>query len=59
MHTHTVRYLPGGYDTELAENVEHFMELKVLAHKLGLISDEQLSSTEDDKEDAQQVTFLR
>jgi hypothetical protein len=43
----------------LAENVEHFKELKALAHKLDLISDEQLNSTEDDEEDAQQVTFLR
>lgn len=49
----------GGYDPLLAENVEHFVELKRLAHKMKLISEAQLTSTEDDKEGAQQVTFLR
>ncbi|ELR22987.1 mannosyltransferase [Acanthamoeba castellanii str. Neff] len=51
--------IAGGYDPLLAENVEHFKELKALAHQLDLIDDEQLNSTEDDQKGAQQVTFLR
>lgn len=49
----------GGYDPLLAENVEHFVELKKLAHKLDLIGDDQLVSKEDFKEGEDQVTFLR